>query len=203
MFLLGGGGHGSCNTGTTTPKANRMSTLEPESLTQALKSGLSATDQAIRNAYAEGYKQGVSDATERMTRAALSSVDAKLPAILGEASTQPGRREHPSGTRMSPPRVGLAAAPREFQYGSVIATFRQALLAQPDTGITRDELLQFCEVKGIHVTKNQFKDTMKRLIGGEEAEKHHDAYFAGPRLKNEVAAKPMNTVNGSHRGGLL
>lgn len=162
---------------------------------ESLQAVLSAAQDAVRVAYAEGYKQGVHDTTERMMRAAAAGAEAKLPAILGRPEPQiKERKPPPPGTRMSPPRVGLANAPREFQYGSVIGTFRQAILASPDTGITRDELIEFCNRKGLDITRNQYRDTIKRLLGGDEIERHHEAYFPGRRLKRE---QPAGTMNGA------
>jgi hypothetical protein len=161
---------------------------------ESLQGVLEAAQAAVRHAYAEGYKQGAKDTTERMMRAAAAGLDVKLPAILGEAEpSQVQRKPPPPGARMSPPRKGLANAPREFQYGSVIGAFRQAILASPDTGITRDELVEFCSRKGLDITRNQYRDTIKRLLGGDEIERRHDAYFPGRRLKREQPAQ----MNGS------
>jgi hypothetical protein len=73
----------------------------------------------------------------------------------------------------------------------VIGTFRQALLACPDTGITRDDLITFARSKGIDITPNAARETIKRLAGGEEIIRRHGAYFPGPRLKN---LRPANGV---------
>lgn len=162
---------------------------EPESLKVALGEGA----EAIRRVYAEGYKQGMKDAVEHMARAASAVAESKVPAILGDATTH-----QPQAVRMAPPRRGLADAPRSNEYGTVIATLRQALLTNPQVGMTRDDLLQYCRQRGLEITRNQYRDTMKRLLGGEEVERRHDSYFPGKRLKGLAPAN--GAANGKGNG---
>jgi hypothetical protein len=163
-------------------------TKEPESL----RTILTQVDSLIRRAYAEGYRQGSQDSADTMTRAAVMGMENRLGAILGvggEPSTTPTPPGlTPPGTRMSPPKIGVAGEPRQYVYGSLIGTIRRALLASPETGMPRDEVIAYCRSHGVDATINNVKDALKRLVQGDEAEKHHGAFFPGPRLKRE----PLN-----------
>jgi len=136
-------------------------------------------EQALRRAYGEGYRQGATETIDRMTRAAHNGVNATVPAIAGGAAAH-------QSTRKTPPRIGLGESSRG-NYGVTIGLFRQALMAAPGTGLSKDDFIDFCHRAGADVTANQYKDVMKRLVGGEEAERIDGLYYPGQRLKPFVA----------------
>lgn len=166
----------------------------------ALQALLDEVQAVVRRAFADGYRHGTHEAIDRMSRAASYGADARLPGIIAPPSPRPETRTQ---SRMSPPRIGVPGRPREYQYGSVIGLCRQALLAAPGTGITKEELLQFVRDKGTDATPNQIKDIIKRLIGGEEVERHDGMLYPGRRLRPFVEndsgqASMLRSENGNH-----
>lgn len=145
----------------------------------ALQTLMDEVQQLVRRAFSEGYRVGTNEAIDRMARAASFGADARLPNLAGSTTL------NKVGTtpRMSPPRVGLPNTARSFQYGSVIGLFRQALLAAPGAGVTKEQFVEFCRARGTEVTSNQCKDVIKRLAGGEEIERHEGLYYPGRRLR--------------------
>src|SRR4051794_28228366 len=88
---------------------------EPE----ILLSILAQVEGAIRRAFAEGYRHGANDAAEKVVRAAYTGIDARLPAILNGGMFPPTTTANPQvDFRRSPPKVGLAEAPRQYRYGA-------------------------------------------------------------------------------------
>lgn len=135
----------------------------------------------VRRAYAEGYRVGTHEAVDRMARAASYGAGGTLTAIGG--GNLFGSRESGQGPRMSPPRSGLPHTARSHKYGSVIGLCRQALLAAPNTGLTKEEFIEYCRSNGSDVTPDQIKDVIKRLIGSEEAERVDGVLYPGRRLQ--------------------
>ena len=156
----------------------------------SLQSLLDEMANIVRRAFSDGYRYGTNEAIDRMTRAATFGAEGQLPNLLGPSPTLNGNR---TSKRMSPPRVGLPGAPRNYEYGSVIGLCRQALLAAPGTGLTRTDFVVYCRNQGNDVTPNQVKDVIKRLIGSEEAERNDGLLYPGRRLKPFV--KPDHNPN--------
>src|SRR5215831_17714689 len=80
--------------------------------------------KAIKRAYAEGYRRGCHETTDRMVRAATLGLEQRIPSV-GPVRTVPATTMMPP-----PPRTSR-------EYGNIINTFRRAILASPETGITR------------------------------------------------------------------
>jgi hypothetical protein len=164
------------------------SPTEPDSL----RSMISQMETLLRQAFAEGHRQGHQEAIDRMLRAAAGGADPRLPLLTPTETTQP---PPPSvgAVRMSPPRVGLANAPRQYPYGAVIGMLREAIIGHDNIGISIPQMIAYCRSRGIDVTPNVIRETIKRLRGGEEVERRGGAYFPGPRLAGYTPAP----VNGS------
>lgn len=141
---------------------------------------ISEVANAIRRAYAEGHRIGLQDAADRMNRA-LSGV--------GESGAEKLHLTSPQVIHAAEVRTPLPD--RGNGYGRLITAIRQAFLGLPDAGLTRDDLLDFCYRQGIEVNPNGFKDTMKRLVGGQEVIRRHQSYFRGPRLRLDLI--PLNS----------
>jgi hypothetical protein len=158
----------------------------------ALKSILKMTEEIVRRAFNEGYRIGSQDAADKMMRAVntTTSSDVRYPTTLAQSGNGVGNRPVPIGQPL--------AQARQYQYGTVIGTIREGVLACPDTGMTVDDMIAYCRSRGLDVTPNAVRDTIKRLRGGEELERHHGAYFPGPRLrsKNGDARPEMSDLLG-------
>lgn len=144
--------------------------------------------EAMRRAFYEGYRKGAEDAREMMFRAVSHTVEKPL-----QRAPEHPPEQQANGHRLSPPRVGLAEAPR-MRYGLVIAHFRKALLSRADVGVTKDELFEFCSRQGVDLTINQYRDTIKRLAGGEEVIRKDGLYYPGPRLRGFTATDGKEAV---------
>ncbi len=126
--------------------------------------------KAVRRAFTEGYRNGCQDTKDRMIRAATVGLEQRLPSITAHTPLRPAATMRPSKN-----------------YGRIINSFRLAIMASPDTGITREELVDYCVRRGIHLTAPQYRETMKRLTGEGEVERHHGAYFPTPNLRRDLA----------------
>jgi hypothetical protein len=132
---------------------------------------ISEMASAIRRAYDEGYRRGSLEAVEKMTRAVTPSIaGANLPAI------QPHHALSPQSGRRS----------RMFSYGTVINMFRRALIKAHDTGLSRQQLVEYCRMSGAEITVNQYRETIKRMTGGDEAVRMHGVYFPGPKIRGDL-----------------
>jgi hypothetical protein len=126
---------------------------------------------AVRRAYEEGHRRGSIEAVEKMTLAVVSSVSApQLPEKARPAL---------------PPRVAEVVG-HARGYGRIINTFRKALLLARDTGVSRSQFIEFCRMDGIDLTVNQYRETIKRLTGGQEAIRRHEVYFPGPHFREDL-----------------
>ncbi len=178
--LVGKGG--SCYMTHATPE---IAPMQNASDPDALRSLLLQMESIVRRAYSDGHRQGTQDTTDRLMRAASGGIDPRLPLV-------PPHPTPPSvgvggDVRMSPPRVGLGGdASRQYKYGSVIGMVREALLDAEGVGISPQQLLAYCRSKGVDVTPNVIRETIKRLRGNEEIERRDGLYFAGPRLSGQV-----------------
>lgn len=159
---------------------------------------ISEMASAVRRAYDEGYRRGSLDAVEKMTRAVSPTVaSGPIP-----QSTLP---------LSLPPRRGERA--RMFSYGTIINLFRRALIKAADTGLSRQQLVEYCRLSGTEITVNQYRETIKRMTGGKEAIRQHGVYFAGPKIRADLVPpleegpplppeitepdKPMRQINGT------
>ena len=174
-----------------------MANTQDPAVLQAL---IDEVSSVVRRAFADGYRHGTNEAIDRMARAASFGAEARLPNLRGNP---PLRNEQETKVRMSPPRQGIPGAPRAFQYGSVIGLCRQALLAAPGTGLTRDDFIVFCRGRGTDATPNQIKDVIKRLIGAEEAERHDGLIYPGRRLQPFVDPETTELENDLPESDLL
>ena len=101
-----------------------------------------------RQLYAAGYRRGTSDAQDGMLRASQAIAERRIPSLLpssGEVVTPP---PIPLGGRMSPPRTGLAGAPRSYAYGAVIALVRKSILENPEVGMRVNDMVTYCPPTG-------------------------------------------------------
>src|SRR5688572_27222726 len=114
------------------PSLSKMANAQDPAVLQSL---LDEMGNIVRRAFADGYRHGTNEAIDRMTRAATYGADARLPLLRGDEV----RNESGTNVRMSPPKVGLPGSPRAYRYGSVIGHCRQALLAAPGTGLTKED----------------------------------------------------------------
>jgi hypothetical protein len=147
-----------------------MSTSDPPQL----QVWLAELERIGRRIWDDGIAVGNQDLLGKMQRAVAAN--------LGAASLPP-----PGDRIAAPPlRPGGAGFSTDSQFGIVVRTFREALLASPETGITQEEMIEYCHRKGLIVTMGQYRDTMKRLVAGREAEKHHGAFFPGKDLRREL-----------------
>jgi hypothetical protein len=139
-----------------------------------------------RQLFAAGYRGGTMDSQDSMLRASQAVAERKIPSLLppGAPSVGSSNLSPPHyGGRMSPPRTGLAGAPRSYPYGAVISLIRQSVLENPAVGMRVPDMITYCREHGVDATPNAVRDAVKRLRGGEEIERHQDAYFPGPRLQ--------------------
>lgn len=155
-----------------TPRIAPMSATDPADLTQVL----SQMEALVRRAYADGYRAGAQDSADRMMRAVSNNIEQRV-GVIDPAAIDRMPLPHRAGVR----------GRRMNVYGTVTATFRQAILAAPDAGLTKDDLMAYCSRLGMEITVNTYRDTMKRLIGGEEVQRRHGAYFPGPKLRRDLA----------------
>ena len=140
-----------------------------------LQSLIGEMEKLVRRAFADGYRHGTTDAVDRMARAAAYGADAALPLLSGQ---------NQGGTnRPLPDRVSGQTPPRPYRYGSVIGKFRQALLAAPGTGLSKENFVEFCARLGTEITPYQAKDVLKRLLANGEAERQDGLYYPGPKLQ--------------------
>lgn len=146
----------------------------------ALRSLLLQMEAIVRRAYSDGHRQGTQDTTDRLVRAVSGGVDARLQVMPSTPGVQSSTLN--GDVRMSPPRAGLGDASRQYRYGSVIGMVREALIEGAGVGISPQQLLAYCRSRGVDVTPNVIRETIKRLRGNEEIERRDGLYFAGPRL---------------------
>jgi hypothetical protein len=78
-------------------------------------------------------------------------------------------------------------------------------LAAPDTGLSKEDMIDYCRSNGNDVTSDQIKDVVKRLIGAEEAERHEGLLYVGRRLRQHVQQtdKITGSLFGKSSGTLL
>ena len=136
----------------------------------------------VRRAFSEGIRVGADGIRVAMNRAAAAALDEGAPVPMASRGVQPR-------VRMSPPRAGLATAPRRSEYGSLIAALRQALLLSGGVGINVPDMVQFCRERGIDVTPTAVRETIKQLRGNEEMIRVDRAYLPGPRLQGHAPAE--------------
>jgi hypothetical protein len=87
------------------------------------------------------------------------------------------------GVRKTRPRVGVPNSDGQYQYGIVIGTIREALLASAGVGLSFEDMIAYCKDRNIDVTVSTVRDTVKRLKGGDEVTRINRTYYPGPRLR--------------------
>jgi hypothetical protein len=159
----------------------------------SLRTIITQMEGLIRRAFADGHRLGNQEAVDRMLKAAAGGTDPRLP-ILSTAHVESSTPHHAhDDMRRSPPRVGLVDAPRQYPYGAVIGMLREALLHGQGVGISVDGMITYCRSRGIDVTPNVVRETIKRLRGGEEIERRDGSYFPGPRLAGYTPSLDVGT----------
>lgn len=150
---------------------------------------LSQTDALVRQAFTEGYRQGVNETRDRMFRAAMVGVDQRLPVLRTGANNT----SNPSNTLKRAPSSGPGRAQRN---GTIIACVREALLNGGGVGSTNEELLTHCRNKGLDVTPASIKEAIRQLQNREEALRHRGMIYGGPRLRaHEEASEPAKQAD--------
>ena len=143
-------------------------------------------EATVRRTFEEGRRQGAQEVRAAMNRAASKVAEHPSYQINSPIGIPGIIATEDSGARMSPPRVGVAANARQYEYGSVISMLRRALLESSTIGIDVPQMVAYCRERGVDVTPNNVRETIKRLRGSEEAVRVNNAYFPGPRLQGRL-----------------